>query len=90
MELEGAGRPDEGCAIPAGQDLAGEENEKGLLGRKKNFSTGHKVGRSGAYAGSSQFSSAVLLGASGGRARSKHRAGPRCQPAGGELDLEDD
>ena len=48
------------------------------------------MGRSGAYAGSSQFSLAVLLGASGGRARSKHGACPRCQPAGGELNLEDD
>ena len=76
MELEGAGRPDEGCAIPAGQDLAGEESEKGLLGRKQSSSTSHKVGRSGAYTGSSQFSSAALLGASGGRAWSKHSAGP--------------
>lgn len=52
-------------AIPAGQDLAGEESEKGLLGRKQSSSTSRKVGRSGAYTGSSQFSSAVLLGASG-------------------------
>lgn len=90
MELEGAGRPDEGCAIPAGKDLAGEQRGKGLLGRKQSISTGHKVGRRGACTGSSQFSSAVLLGASGGRAWSKHSAGPGCQPAGGELNLEDD